>query len=563
MDKNLSINSKDLILNIDLTKDSSWVNDDTLKSINQWEKAKSDDLTLPDYGLTAYDNGRSSNMEECLNLNKNDKHFYLYRVGKNDEDGNIDYSNYEISGGTDENIGDYVKLDGGYYQGFFKLYDYNYEILPARYINGLTIETLINVYDDSEGIFYYMGTRSEDKYNPYFSGETIVRTSENNYLNSLLEEKVLNDAIRIYEEDKYRIDEVSKKQIDNLKNNAISFEITTDKKLKIKKIDNNGDLIELISEKTINTGWNLITIVYKPYTNIDKYDTEKYHCDPDRKGDLIIFVNSDVFWKINNFDEFYFRSIHNNKEKIIGVPYNISWGGGSFGLKHSYHYDIDTIDLYNDNDLDYINDNFSIDGNGTFQYSSDSESMILNINNGTEITINYNDPIDLLGGHEYYMSVYINSNVFNKVIDLGEIYLDIDTNADDYQILNKEIYSTKRINPEWYELKMSFIVDKSCNSYYFYPQIVLKSEIGFVEDSSLKIKDFNVFGSMLKTKDPSKNNLFIEKYFDSSYNGDLQKLRIYNNTLSRNQIINNFKSDFDNEDYNVNIRKGGRIIYKL
>ena len=164
-----NINSEDLVVNIDLSNLESWDLNESfiVKSLTSWKKSKSDNLLLPDFGLTAYDNGRVSDMEECLELSKNDKSLTLYRIGENDEVGNINYDNYIISGNTNNLVGNYFQLNGGYLQGFFKLYGYNYEILPARYMQGITIENMLFINNDSKGIFFTMGVRSEDKYNEF------------------------------------------------------------------------------------------------------------------------------------------------------------------------------------------------------------------------------------------------------------------------------------------------------------------------------------------------------------------------------------------------------------
>ena len=60
-----NINSKDLVVNIDLSDLKSWDLNDSfiVKSLTSWKKSKSDNLLLPDFGLTAYDNGRVSDVE--------------------------------------------------------------------------------------------------------------------------------------------------------------------------------------------------------------------------------------------------------------------------------------------------------------------------------------------------------------------------------------------------------------------------------------------------------------------------------------------------------------------
>ena len=65
-----------------------------------------------------------------------------------------------------------------------------------------------------------------------------------------------------------------------------------------------------------------------------------------------------------DFVEFYFVELVNNREKQLGVPFNIGWGGGSFGLKHSYHYSGDTNTIVKDTRKDnlliekYFNNSF-------------------------------------------------------------------------------------------------------------------------------------------------------------------------------------------------------------
>ena len=52
-------------------------------------------------------------------------------------------------------------------------------------------------------------------------------------------------------------------------------------------------------------------------------------------GDLVFYVNGKRFMKIENFEEIIPRELDEVKEKQVGVPFNISWGGGSFGLRES------------------------------------------------------------------------------------------------------------------------------------------------------------------------------------------------------------------------------------
>ncbi len=109
---------------------------------------------------------------------------------------------YVISSATDTS-GYYQELQGGFYQGFWKLYGYPYEILPTRPACGWTMETFLklratgtttpdsastcfstvkddcdntttlnDVYYNNSGFFYYQGTRAENKFWKSFSAET-------------------------------------------------------------------------------------------------------------------------------------------------------------------------------------------------------------------------------------------------------------------------------------------------------------------------------------------------------------------------------------------------------
>lgn len=350
-------------VNVDIGNNNSWdsQNGFVLKSVNNLNSVKVGDLNLLDYGLTAIDNGSTSSIDDILTIDPFDNLLILNRVGYYSLTGNtVTYDDYPLSVMSGTSVGTYFNLNGGYFQGFFKLEGYNYEIMPPRYNNGITIETLIELLPQSVGIFYMMGTRAEDKYNPEYSGEAIlvsgttisynanltgstftysgVTTSNDHYL-------VANDKITgklsAFKEPEFAdvIVESSVNQINNLKNNVIAFEVRGDKKMGCRYIDANGNIISISSPTTINRyGWSLIDIVFTPNIIIDNYNPSIYYTYEQRKGTLEVYLNGGLFWSISDFDEFYFKGLTNDSDKQIGVPYNICWGGGSFGLKHSLHY---------------------------------------------------------------------------------------------------------------------------------------------------------------------------------------------------------------------------------
>jgi hypothetical protein len=371
--------TSNLAIHIDLTDLKSWDLNTGLTSfsLTKWSGAISDNINLFDFGLTGFDNGRTNEMWNGITLTPQNTLFSMYRVGYNivqnpttgETSGVTVTTEYlPISAITTGTTGNYFDLDGGYLQGFFKLQDYNYELLPARYGAGITIETLLYLYPDSQGIFYMMGVRAEDKYNPYFSGETVtgstvsgVITSLDNFLDALEPYQTTKPAFTSPELDMYETKYSEAPPLDNIKNNAIAFELTQDKKLAYKYINGDGLVVTNTSPTSIypTTGWTIIAIVFTP----DKILTTPHEleCTEQRLGKLIFYVNGRANWIIKDFPEYYFHGFDNNKEKQLGVPYSISWGGGSFGLAESWHYDYQTYVIYNSSDQNYIDTNFLVE----------------------------------------------------------------------------------------------------------------------------------------------------------------------------------------------------------
>jgi hypothetical protein len=54
-----------------------------------------------------------------------------------------------------------------------------------------------------------------------------------------------------------------------------------------------------------------------------------------RMGRLKIYVNGKIFFKLEDIEEIIPRALSTDKEKQLGVPFNISWGGGTQGLREN------------------------------------------------------------------------------------------------------------------------------------------------------------------------------------------------------------------------------------
>jgi hypothetical protein len=87
-----------------------------------------------------------------------------------------------------------------------------------------------------------------------------------------------------------------------------------------------GNTQALINPPYTNNKLNSETVTL---TNLNEkwLDDEKY-----RKGTLKIYVNGKLIYTIDDFEEIIPRALNTDKEKQVGVPFNISWGGGTQGL---------------------------------------------------------------------------------------------------------------------------------------------------------------------------------------------------------------------------------------
>lgn len=192
-DTSLSIDYDDvfsdecLISFIDTKKEECIDKDNNLISVSDyiWENAKNEGNLLEDIGYTGIDNGlilyqkdKISNFDfykiftqSKLHLEKNDFSLKLHPVSGNT--GLYKYP-YEIVK-TDKEI--YMSFKGGFYQGFYKLHGFDYQVLPNKIENYWGMEfvirpkdyeedenTLNSLHPENKGIFFFMGARAENKF---------------------------------------------------------------------------------------------------------------------------------------------------------------------------------------------------------------------------------------------------------------------------------------------------------------------------------------------------------------------------------------------------------------
>jgi hypothetical protein len=176
---------------------------DTILSQNYWNPKNINFATctgiteICDVGLTGIDNGLVKNFSgETIEINsglyssyydiysryKYDRRFKMHPITGfttpinriyNDDSYNFSYD----SNNDGDSVGTYLTLSGGFYQGFYKLQGFDYQILPERYNWGWTTEMLLRYrwtgntevglnkrYPDNKGTFFFMGSRAENKF---------------------------------------------------------------------------------------------------------------------------------------------------------------------------------------------------------------------------------------------------------------------------------------------------------------------------------------------------------------------------------------------------------------
>lgn len=154
------------------------------KSGYTWDKSLSIGYTLYNISYTGVDNGLFTFRKDRIS---NKDFFDLFQNNKLEvlEDDNR-LKLHAVSGNTLQyeypiEIGEcYTKLNGGFFQGFFKTECDKYQILPSNFEHGDNLyfeftlkkcdfepqsdKTLNDKYPENKGIFFYIGTRAENKW---------------------------------------------------------------------------------------------------------------------------------------------------------------------------------------------------------------------------------------------------------------------------------------------------------------------------------------------------------------------------------------------------------------
>lgn len=168
-------------------------------STRTWSEAKNNGVELQDIGFTGIDNGfirydkdRISN-EDFLKILTNseysiesgDTRFFMTPVTGNTK--LYQYPMYLVE--TDN--GNYIACKGGFYQGFFKLDGFDYEVLPSTMMQDILLHfeirprsdyetssgTVNTIHPENDGTFFFIGTRAENKFWPYYKTDSATTMS--------------------------------------------------------------------------------------------------------------------------------------------------------------------------------------------------------------------------------------------------------------------------------------------------------------------------------------------------------------------------------------------------
>jgi hypothetical protein len=438
--------------------------------------------TLCDIGLTGIDNGLVPQMTgETINYtmglftgsSKWDRYHFDRRTKLFQVTGYTNPPNERFSGNTKDTIYNmvsksgltityYNQLYGGFYQGFFKLFGYDYETFPTRTNEGWTVEMLIRpryvdqfaptstqttlnlTYPDNDNTFFYFGAKAENKFYHHDSGSPASDsgyTRVTSILSGCLETCACSNTgvtnsrcVEVYEPLVYtaqhdttcncgcnstnQVPNGDKDPLYDSMSNSFSLRLSGDPKnpkvcvkvltftggcvttgtcpttgityqtgYTITEYCSSGQIFDycenLNADYTTKEHWILVDCVWERSTYFDTCDlyyrgglgliSDTEYVDSlsnnsilliqppitqegsppaeqveivnlnerwliereDRLGALKIYINGRLFYVINGFEEVIPRALNTEKEKQLGVPFNLSWGGGSQGLRES------------------------------------------------------------------------------------------------------------------------------------------------------------------------------------------------------------------------------------
>lgn len=337
-----------------------------------WENYVEEGEIINQFGITGYDTRYVSTIDSDLTLPIGNPLGSLVLKA-------VDGENFCYNIFSGDTIDDPASLCGGFFQGFYKLDGHDYQVLPEFYEKGWTMEfhimkqsactecdtlSLLNEeYPNNEGIFFYWGTRAENKFcsinedNLAYevqSGVTFLESiiQDNSHIipegNPFLYFTCANMANYVQSGTTIELPDCC----DDLYYNALAFRITPDNRVGYRYLGSSGTCVDgkfedefaVFEEYSTFTGitndtLHLITIKFENYKYLD--------CKPKQLKYGILSIYVDGYLKLRKYD---FPNIIPYKfddlsSKQLGVPFNISIGGGTQGLLEANQYEPQTYSV--------------------------------------------------------------------------------------------------------------------------------------------------------------------------------------------------------------------------
>lgn len=373
-------------------------------SVNKGVVLNNIGLTGVDNGLLTFDKGTITDEEfrelytnSSLEIDADDHRLILSPV-----DGNTKVYDYPYEFVDDGDGNNVLELNGGFFQGFFQTGDgCDYKVLPTKLGNGWTLEfvikpedckdeeynTLNKAYPDNSGVFFYVGTRAENKWWKYYNTDEeaqdivtsdgisvddkiVYTTTDNKHITynrtrrglkanknkDSVEVKIIKDKpeplvnyflvmnraeggytaktigdLGATATEKYDI-------LADLFRNALAFKLNDDGSVGYRFMvkDCESETGYTIKEEWSYPGmvkkneWNHIAVRILP---VIKYSTEFYNYDSSLDYmRLAFYVNGKLVLYSRMMPTLLLRALNDNDTKQEAVPYNISIGGGTQGL---------------------------------------------------------------------------------------------------------------------------------------------------------------------------------------------------------------------------------------
>jgi hypothetical protein len=324
---------------------------------------------------------------------------------------------YEINHLELDNGVYYNKLNGGFYQGFYKIFGQNVEWFPARAKKGWTVDMVVHfpmdlsgttsgttsgetcvilndIYPNNSGFIFYIGTRAENKFADQTTIEvqrleteysvTPLNTNNLYTYNSLITLDGLTNYIGyfnyynglMYTGRNYTTDSQPlqyHQKYGDLTYNAFGIRVTNDGKIgyrtiyptdvcysgatqEVSGITNNSFIMEP-DDPCVNYTKALIVTKYftieecytkKPIINVSENkflnitgvferdfaygDNCQLKYGDYKKGSFSIYLNGFLVFRNKNFIEVMPHELDTDSKYQEGVPFNISFGGGTQNL---------------------------------------------------------------------------------------------------------------------------------------------------------------------------------------------------------------------------------------